>query len=227
MVRAKALILLGAVQVTPMSVSTYIQAARTHVERQPDTGGLVVEAIPFTRAEDGSNERTRAVFRLEDNQIVLSMSVEPASSYGSPPHPPLLNLRTRYANAGSFSGQTALGIRARVQKRRDRSDAIALVGAPETDLAPSIAGVPPIRLDHYRAELPLGSVTAANVEAVVEGTIAKLPTGRTVDCEDRFFEGSLATPVEVREQRCWLGTNVSRIAFRVRSTGKVIKEWIR
>lgn len=226
MVCSPALILASAVVpavVSPLDYLLSAAQAETPVDESSVIGKAFVVTLPFTvdDATVGTN-RTHARYRHGHGDDALILNVDPASSYEE--RPPLIKLITRYASAGSFAGRSGLGVRVRVQKRQDRTSSIALVSAPLPDELPASQFLPASRMTDYfySTEAP---IRPSDLEVIIEGVTAKLPSGKMTGCANDFYAADVQTPVDVRVRTCWVGANVTRIAFRQRSTAKVLKEW--
>ena len=159
----------------------------------------------------------------------LSLKREEAGRFADPPHPALLLLRTQYASAGSFRGQTSRGMRVRVAVRSDETDALALISAPETDLIPATEFTPATHLYTYMADFPMSKAEAArlapDVEAIIAGRAALLPDHKVYECDTSFYGATVDAPVDVHGHRCWIAADVQRLWLRRRSPGQTPKEW--
>ena len=212
-------------------LSTEFRSLHSEGALGPELAGRPFRIVlPLMRSEAAARAtRNHVTYRVSQGELTLNFSHDPASSYIG--YPELISLQTRYANAGSFVGRSGLGVKVRVSKRQDQTDAIALVSAPETDVIPASKYLPASHRSSFSASIPLPAAQAAamgaNTDAVIEGVIAKLSNGSTGACEDRFFEGDMSQPTDVRDQRCWIGADVKSVSFRQRTDGRVIKEWVR
>ena len=91
--------------------------------------------------------------------------------------------------------------------------------------------VPPLPKKNYWVEMALPGPEARKVAMdaalVIEGTIQALDGGKLSICKPNYIEAQIDAPTEIYGSECWVGANVSRIAFIRKSTGEVLKEWVK
>lgn len=141
---------------------------------------------------------------------------------------PVLVVTSGTKSLGKYVGQNAFGATARVSSYKNSSSGIALVSSPKLmTRSNSYAGGPSYA--GWWIELPLppneARTLAETSDAVVEGTYAKLPWGEAGFCDFDASSATLSKPTDFYRQRCFLGANVTRIAFTNRVTGAILKEW--
>jgi hypothetical protein len=118
-------------------------------------------------------------------------------------------------------------------------DGLAMLDRPEGEespyassvpILPSIAArMPPMPKKTYWVGMTLPGPEARKVATdaalVIEGNIAPLEGGKLSVCKANYIEPQIDAPIEVYGSECWVGANVTRIAFLRKSTGEVLKEW--
>lgn len=143
----------------------------------------------------------------------------------------------------SYVGSNAFGVTARVQVVRLLEDGIAMLARPEgeenpyrstimKDTLPNVAQLlPHPPKNSYWLEMalpgPQARKVATDAALVVEGTIEPLEGGKLSICKGTYIEPKIDTAMEIYGSQCWVGANVYRIAFVRKSTGEVLKEWVR
>lgn len=143
----------------------------------------------------------------------------------------------------SYTGSNAFGVTARVEVVRLVEDGVAMLDRPEgeenpyqstimTNTSPTIAQLLPPRPKHsYWLEMtlpgPQARKVARDAALVVEGTIEPLEGGKLSICRGTYIEPKIDTGMEIYGSQCWVGANVRRIAFIRKSTGEVLKEWVK
>lgn len=134
----------------------------------------------------------------------------------------------------SYVGSNAYGATARVQVVKLEQNGLVLLDGPSGERSPfGVPGVPDLRPppDSYSAEFTLPGPDARKLALdaglLIEGTIAALPNGKSNVCKAIYGGPEIDHPLEVYGSECWVGANVSRIAFVRRSTGEVLREWTR
>lgn len=141
----------------------------------------------------------------------------------------------------SYTGTNAFGVTARVQVEKLQENSLAMLERPEGEVSPYRSDsplpaspesqLPPPPKDTYWVEValpgPEARRLAQDARFVVEGTIASLHDGKLSICKGFYGEPKVDHPLEVYGSNCWIGANVSRIAFVRKSTGEVLKEWVK
>lgn len=132
----------------------------------------------------------------------------------------------------SYVGSNAYGATTRVQVEKLTENGIAFMSGPQNERVMSQENRddllrPPS--SRYEFELVLPGPQARKVALdsaiVVEGEIAFLPEGKLGSCKPIYGQPEITHPLEVYGESCWVGANVSRVAFIRSSTGEVLKEW--
>ena len=72
---------------------------------------------------------------------------------------------------------------------------------------------------------PEARALATNAQLIIEGTITRIVGGGVNFCKPLDREATASEPVEIHGEECWIGANVSGIAFTGKS-GEVLKEWV-
>lgn len=133
---------------------------------------------------------------------------------------------------GRYVGQNAYGATTEVTSFTGKSNALALVTQPTMMLSPASSdrGFSLLEGTNYWVRLKLDPGAAKNVamdtDAVIEGTYGKIgSTDKVVGCEINGGSATIDLPVDSFDERCFIGANVTRVAFVRRSTREVIKEW--
>lgn len=135
-------------------------------------------------------------------------------------------------------GENAFGARRRISVEHWQIDAVAFrsfpvpdAKSPYDDDRPAILGpltLPPDERDYW-VEVPITGEAARqlarNVRVVIDGKIAKLANGSMTDCHEHYIEPKVDAPYEITELTCWVGADVSRVAFVDKGSGQVLKDW--
>lgn len=141
----------------------------------------------------------------------------------------------------SYVGRNAYGAATRVSVENWRRSALGIVSIPEGEELPYMAReaakdeargikrmVPP-SLDTYPYVVEVSGPEArqlvANVRVVIEGTMTQLASGKLTDCVTDYSEPKINAPYEISEYICWVGANITRIAYINTATGAVLKEF--
>ena len=137
----------------------------------------------------------------------------------------------------SFVGTNAFGATVRVQVESFDANGLAMFERPAgganpympADVSPQVASYLPQRAS-YSLDLELPPAEARRVSSdaglLVEGTLAAFPDGKPSICKPIYIEATVANPLRLYGEECWVGARVRRIAFARRSTGEVLKEWV-
>ena len=141
----------------------------------------------------------------------------------------------------NYVGSNAFGVTRTVEVVRLDEDGLAMLDRPEGEespytssgpILPSIAArLPALPKKNYWVEMTLPGPEARKVAMdaalLIEGTIRALDGGKLSYCKANYIEAQIDAPTEIYGSECWVGANVSRIAFIRRSTGEVLKQWVK
>jgi hypothetical protein len=96
---------------------------------------------------------------------------------------------------------------------------------------PELRDDTPLDRNTYFVEISLPGPQALKVALdsalVVEGTIEALDDGKLNLCKSNDSAPKIDAPTEIHGSDCWIGANVTRIAFIRKSTGEVLREWVK
>ena len=129
-----------------------------------------------------------------------------------------------------YIAQNAFGAKAAVTKITERTDGIIVLDAPSK----AEAGA------DYTYSLnidgPAARIVALDTALIIEGTYDRMPRGLEefappvmpiTYCQDNSDGPTVQDPTDQDSTNCVIGAHVKRIAFVRRSTGEVLKEWVR
>lgn len=174
-----------------------------------------------------------AYFDYKDGKLILNVS--PLNAWprldGPSSSMPVLIVNDGTRMTGSYIGQNAFGVTARVRNFRNISAGIAIVGSPKPMLSPMRAAMK----SRYAKDtdwwvsmnLPPSEARALalNTQAVVQGTYTTLPSGKAGFCHSMGLSATLDSPSNYHTEQCFIGAKVTRIALVNKATGAVLKEW--
>ena len=72
---------------------------------------------------------------------------------------------------------------------------------------------------------PEARTLVENVRVEIEGTMTALTPGKLVDCVRSYSGPAIDAPYSITETTCWVGANITRIAYVNSATGAVLKEF--
>ena len=117
---------------------------------------------------------------------------------------------------GHYSGRNGFGATADVSVNRAFVDNLLLVNRDDDD-----------EEYYYIATLdgPTARALATNTKFIIDGVMAKAKNGKLADCTSNYFGPTLESPVDDVVQRCWVGVQISKMAFVNSATGEIIRSW--
>jgi hypothetical protein len=150
----------------------------------------------------------------------------------------LAEIGGRMTSGRPWTGENAYGAQRSVKVESWQIDAVAFrsfpipdAKSPYDDDRPSYLSpitLPPDQRGYW-VEVPISGQAARslaqNVRVVIEGKIAKLANGALTDCHEHYIGPTVDGPYEITELTCWVGAEVSRVAFIDKANGNVLKEW--
>lgn len=148
----------------------------------------------------------------------------------------------KYAQGG-YRGQNAFGATANVQVTKVDQDGLIFFERHEgQDIerdAPAGAPYQPFTLEHkpdrvaqgeYLARLDAEPAEArkiaSDVNVAITGRFANI-AGKSVFCDTSYSAATLNSPSTTYGTSCYAGASIKRIAIVRRSTGAIIKEWVK
>jgi hypothetical protein len=245
----------AAVQADPLQ-SAFAAAHRDYLARLTDKfaeatadPGLIGKSFKFVRPlsdGDSSGETAGAYYTYKDGKLLLLFG--PDEKYAGPgiiqgPKYMVGMIGGKRTLTRSYLGSNAYGATRRVEVVRLDQDGLAMLARPQGEESPYAlefrkadppnlaALMPPLPKDTYWLELPLPGSEARKVAGdtaiVIEGTIVALDGGKVNLCKSNYIAPEVTAPTEIYGSECWIGANVTRIAFVRRSSGEVLKEWVK
>lgn len=178
----------------------------------------------------GESEGGGPYCRYDNGKLELVFEPDPQPFASNPP-PVLFDVGGTSVIERSYVGSNGFGAKSRVAVQRLRENALEMRDRPAGVVDPELAAIPgvaAIEPQAYSVEIQISGAEARaltkDVRIVIEGTIAPLVGGGATYCKPLDREATFSSPIEVHGEQCWIGANVSRVAF-VRGSGEVIKEW--
>jgi hypothetical protein len=141
----------------------------------------------------------------------------------------------------SYVGSNAFGTSARVSVENWRRSALGIVSIPPGEDYPysrkeladreqrGLGKYGSSSTNYYPYEVMVGGPEAralvANVRVEIEGTMTALSSGKLAECVRRYNGPEIDAPYDITETTCWVGANITRIAYVNSATGAVLKEF--
>lgn len=141
----------------------------------------------------------------------------------------------------SYVGSNAFGTSTRVSVENWRRSALGIVSIPPGEDYPysrkeladrdarGLGKYGSSSTNYYPYEVMVGGPEAralvANVRVVIEGTMTKLSSGKLAECVRRSNTPEIDAPYDITETTCWVGANITRLAYVNSATGEVLKEF--
>lgn len=144
---------------------------------------------------------------------------------------PVLNVADNTKMTGTYIGQNAFGAQARVRNFKNVGAGIAIANSPRAMPSPLNVAIKARYADNtdwwltYDLPPSQAKAVALNTVAVVQGTYAKLPSGKVGFCHTGGVTATIDKPSNYHSERCYIGADVTRVALVNKATGAVLKEW--
>jgi hypothetical protein len=218
------------------SAITAVRAATQSTDKFAEPAPLPIEGKSFRLtmpAIDGSEGSGTVFYDYQDGALILDASPRDVWPMLTGPSESLPSFRVtdNTRSLGSYVGQNAYGATARVSVFKNSGAAIAILSGPKPMLSPMRVKIGAQILDDtdwwVKLELPPAEakMVASDVIGVIEGTYARLPSGKAGACMSSGVSGTIDSPSSYSSEVCYIGAHIDRIALIRKSTGAVIKEW--
>lgn len=222
-------------------------AARQRADKFAEVASPGVAGTPFRvqlRLRDGDSTGVApntGFWTYKERRLTFHFSPEDVGPLGS--RTKVFFIAGRMTPGRPYVASNAFGTSVRVSVENWSQDAIAIVKMPVGEVSPFYQGDDP-----YRARLGLPAIQmpednfpysveasgpearglVTNVRLVIEGKFAPLfGKGSLTDCDIHHIAPDIDGPIEIILNACWVGAEISRIAYVNTATGAVLKEFVR
>lgn len=209
----------------------------------PDAEGKPFKVALRLRSGDSSGIAPNdGYYTYEDGQLLLMMSKS------SNPRPIYERDDTEviYFNGintpgKSYVGSNAFGASTRVSVQNWRRSALGVISIPPGEDFPwsrkqlarnaamGFRGGANESTNYYPYQVDISGPEARtlveNVRVEIEGTMTALTSGKLADCVRRYSGPAIDAPYSITQTTCWVGANITRIAYVNSATGAVLKEF--
>jgi hypothetical protein len=212
-----------------------------------EVGQPFVVQFPFLDGDRrGADSGGSSIWTYKDGKLTLLVGGNEVGLFQSPRRSAgnAIFFKAERASAGSYIGESAMGVRRRVSSFIIREYGIVLRARPRGEFSPFMSAE---SLDFMRRHSKPEEVEAqrdsfvyqanvagpearhlvANAVAEVEGIIQPTISGKLTDCETSFAGADVSDPIEIATQRCWTGADVNRVTIKDGPAGRVLAEWVR
>jgi hypothetical protein len=202
--------------------------------KEPLRSTLEGKAFKLTLPLKSDSYGTGTIVDYDAGKLILGIKTPEAWSLrrGTPSDRlPVIVAAEKTRDLGSYVGQNAFGATAHVKSLKNEGAGIALVSSPKAMIRGGsfVAGMQ-IGGDKgwwFEQQMPPAEAKAlaATSSVVIEGTYAKVSWGDVGFCDFAGSEATIDNPTEFYSEKCYVGANISRIAFVNDKTGTVLTEW--
>lgn len=202
--------------------------------KEPVETSLIGKSFAITMPlQDGGEGRGLAYYDYADGKLILNVSPSKAWPWREGPGQalPALIVSDSSKMTGTYVGQNAFGVTAEVRNFSNVGAGIAIVSSPKAMASPMNVKISARFADNtdwwLTYDLPPSEAKSVglNTDAIIQGTYAKLPSGKVGFCDLGISSATIDKPSNYRSEKCFVGANITRIALVNRTTGAVLKDW--